>query len=48
MENVRQIYQAYLLLQLDTDMQGYDQPEQLLHTAEKVGCCPDLDAQAPL
>ena len=36
MENVRQIFQALLLLRLDTDMAGYNQPEALMAVAQKV------------
>ena len=36
MENVRQIYQAFLLLCLDMNMEGYEQPEALMAIAEKV------------
>ena len=39
-ENVRQIYQAMLLLRLEGSMEGYDLPEEVVAAAEKVrgGC----------
>lgn len=36
MENVRQIYQALLLLQLEADTDGYNKPEALIAIAKKV------------
>ena len=36
MENVRQIYQAVLLLRLEGDMEGYEQPPALMKIAEQA------------